>query len=126
LSCSRDLRRRRTLQRAQPPSTNTLNGKDKRTPRNEERLKKRELKKLKAIAKKEASCGCGYPRHCIGKRGKTENDKWHEDYHVKFEEDPFESETYKEAKVAAARDYPSWFNDKFDDGSISSCVRSMS
>jgi hypothetical protein len=37
-----------------------LNGKDKRTlraimARNEQRLKKRELKKLKAIAKKEAS-----------------------------------------------------------------------
>jgi hypothetical protein len=82
--------------------------------------------KLKEIANQETSCGCGYPRRCIGKCGKTENDKWHEWYHVAFEQDPFESEAYKEATLAAARACPSWFNDKFDDASIPSSVGSMS
>jgi hypothetical protein len=82
--------------------------------------------KLKEIANQETSCGCGYPRRCIGKCGKTENDKWHEWYHATFEQDPFEREGYKEATFDDASACPSWFNDKFDDASIPSSVGSMS
>jgi hypothetical protein len=88
-----------------------------------ERRQKRELKTMKKRAR-QADHGCGYPRQCIGKGGKTEADLYHEHYHV--EQHPLEGEAYEQEKIDAADLCPTWFNRNFDNNSIPSTVARMS
>jgi hypothetical protein len=92
----------------------------------QERRRKRNLHKFKKIVHHADCEGCGYPRLKNGKNLKTENDLWHEEYHETFKQDPLEGEAYEQAKVAAARACPEWFNQNFDNNSIPSAVGRMS
>jgi hypothetical protein len=87
-----------------------------------ERRRKLELKDVQKRAR-QADHGCGYPRQCIGKRGKTEADLFHEHYHV--EKHPLEGEAYEQEKIDAALKCPTWFNRDFDNNSIPSTVGRM-
>jgi len=71
-----------------------------RVKKRQEHRRKHDFKEMKRRAyHADCSC-CGYPRLIVDKRGKTENDQWHEEHHETFKQHPLEGEVYEQAKVA--------------------------
>ena len=87
-----------------------------RMQKRQERRRKHDLKEMKKKAHHADCSCCGYPRLIVGKRGKTENDLWHEEHHETFKQHPLEGEAYEQTKVAAALACPPWFNKLCDVG----------